>query len=214
MRSAFLRTVVLGCVCALIGLAQQQLSVDKLVEFINSAIKLKQPDKDVAATLAGIRLTQKLDPRMVEDLQGRGAGPKTVAALNKLAEESANLTPAHAAAVTAIVAQVVAGSLDRRAAGAQIDALLTPVEQKAVLAASDKSRAAMRAAMMAAGGRPPDAGPPPPPGPGGPPPGAGPPPPGGGRFGPPSAGRYLLMVSMSREQMRSLMPRARSTSAP
>jgi hypothetical protein len=124
------------------------------------------------------------------------------------------LTPAHAAAVTAIVAQVVAGSLDRRAAGAQIDALLTPVEQKAVLAASDKSRAAMRAAMMAAGGRPPDAGPPPPPGPGGPPPGAGPPPPGGGRFGPPSAGRYLLMVSMSREQMRSLMPRARSTSAP
>ena len=49
------------------------------------------------------------------------------------------------------------------------------------------------------------------------PPGGGygaPPPPGGGRFGPPSAGRYLLMVSMSREQMRSLMPRARSTSAP
>lgn len=84
--------MALGCACALASLAQQQLSVDKLVEFINSAIKLKQPDKDVAATLAGIRLTQKLDPRVVEDLQGHGAGPKTVAALNKLAEESAGLT--------------------------------------------------------------------------------------------------------------------------
>jgi hypothetical protein len=128
------------------------------------------------------------------------------------------LTPAHASGVTAIVAQVAAGTLDRRAAAGQIDALLSPDEQKAVLAAADKSRRAMRAMM----GPPPDG---PPPGPGGPPPGAGPPPPGGpppgmgpppdgGRFGPPSAGRYLLMVSMSREQMRSLMPRARSSSAP
>lgn len=94
MRSALIRTVVLGCVCALAGLAQQQLTVDKLVEFINSAIKMKQPDKDVAATLASLRLTQKLDMRVVEDLQGKGAGPKTVAALMKLAEESANLAVA------------------------------------------------------------------------------------------------------------------------
>src|SRR5271166_199303 len=94
MRFAFIRAVVFGCACGLYILAQQQLSVDKLVEFINSAIKLKQPDKDVAATLAGIRLSQKLDPRVIEDLQGHGAGPRTVAALNKLAEESANLTPA------------------------------------------------------------------------------------------------------------------------
>jgi hypothetical protein len=129
------------------------------------------------------------------------------------------LTAAHAASVTDIVAQVAAGTLDRRTAGDRIDALLTPDEQKAVSAAADKSRSAMRAAMMAAGGPPPGPGGappgagPPPSGPGGPPPGAGPPP-GGGRFGPPSAGRYLVMVSMSREQMRTLMPRARSSSAP
>lgn len=110
------------------------------------------------------------------------------------------LTPAHAAAVTAVVAQVVAGTLDRRAAGGRIDALLTPDEQTAVLAAAEKSRGAMRAAMTAAGG--------PPPGPGGPPP------PHRGHIGPPSAGRYLLMVSLSRQQRRSLMPRARSTAAP
>src|SRR5579862_8309696 len=57
----------------------------------------------------------------------------------------ATLTPAHAAGVNAIVAQVAAGTLDRRAAAGKIDALLTPDESKAVLAAADKSRAAMRA---------------------------------------------------------------------
>ena len=145
-----------------------------------------------------------------------GPSPDQRAMMDKLRLDAktaafAALTPAHAAGVNAIVAQVAAGTLDRRAAGGQIDALLTPDEQKAVLAAADKSRKAMRAMM---GGD----GPPPPPGPGGPPPGAGPPPggppPGEGRFGPPSAGRFLLMVSMSRDQMRSTMPRARSSSAP
>jgi hypothetical protein len=94
MRSAFIRTVVLGCVCALTVLAQQQITVDKLLEFVHSAISMKQPDKDIASTLTGLRLTQKLDERVIEDLEGRGAGPKTVAALNKLATESASLAPA------------------------------------------------------------------------------------------------------------------------
>ncbi len=130
----------------------------------------------------------------------------------------ATLTPAHAASVTAIVSQVAAGTLDRRAASKQIDALLTPDESKAVLAAADKSRAAMRAAGVGPPGRPPGAGGPPsgaagPSQGGGPPQGAGPPG-GSGRFGPPTAGRYLLMVSMTPAQMRSLQPRARSSSAP
>ncbi len=138
--------------------------------------------------------------------------PQQQAALEKVRADAKSaaygaLTPAHAASVNAIVAQVAAGTLDRRAASGQIDALLTPDEQKAVLAAMTKAREAMRAAMGSAGGPPP----------GGPPPGAGPPPggpPGGGRFGPPSAGRFLLMISMSARQMRGLQPRARSSSAP
>ena len=73
----------------------------------------------------------------------------------------AALTPAHSASVTAIVSQVAAGTLDRRAAAQKIDALLTPDESKAVLAAADKSRAAMRAAGFAPPGRPPGAGGPP-----------------------------------------------------
>lgn len=135
----------------------------------------------------------------------------------------AALTPAHATAVSAIVAQVVAGTLDRRAAAGQINALLTPDESKAVLAAADKSRAAMRAAGIGPPGRPYGAGGPPngggaPPQAVGGPPGGGPPaggPTGGpGRYGQFTAGRYLMMVSMSPSQMRSTEPRARSSSAP
>jgi hypothetical protein len=74
-------------------LAQQQLTVDKLVEFITSSISQKMPDKDVAGVLLNMKLTQKMDMRTVEDLQGRGAGPKTVAALSHLAEASAQLPP-------------------------------------------------------------------------------------------------------------------------
>jgi hypothetical protein len=122
------------------------------------------------------------------------------------------LTPAHRDRVTAIVADVAAGKQDRAAAAKLIDDVLTPDEQKAV---RDAAAAAFRARRMAMGGPPP--GPPnaAQPGPNGPPRADGPPRafgPDGGRFSP-SAGRYLLMVSMSREQMRNTMPRARSGSA-
>jgi hypothetical protein len=93
MRFAFTRAAILGCLCALASLAQQQLSVNQVVEFITSSVAQKMPDKDVAEFLSKSRLTQKLDPRVVEDLQGKGAGPKTVAALMHLSEASANLTP-------------------------------------------------------------------------------------------------------------------------
>jgi hypothetical protein len=93
MRFVFTRATVLGCICALAGLAQQQLTVDKLVEFITSSISQKMPDKDVAASLAGMKMSQKLELRTVEELQGKGAGPKTVAALSNLATASSNLTP-------------------------------------------------------------------------------------------------------------------------
>lgn len=121
----------------------------------------------------------------------------------------AALTPAHAASVQAILAQAAAGTLDRRTAAQQIDALLTSDEKTAVQAAADKARRNMRAAMN---GMPP----PPPPGAGAPP--QGPPPgsrPGGpGMFGPPSAGRVLVMLSMAPGGRRSTMPTARSSAAP
>jgi hypothetical protein len=93
MRFAFTRAAILGCVFALASLAQQQLSVNQVVEFITSSISGKMPDKDVAEILLKARMTEKLDSRTVEDLQGKGAGPKTVAALMHLSETSASLTP-------------------------------------------------------------------------------------------------------------------------
>jgi hypothetical protein len=85
------RAVVLACLCALASFAQQQVTVDKLLEFLNSAISQKQPDKDIASVLATMKLSQKLDSRTIEELQGKGAGPKTVAALTHLSEVSAQL---------------------------------------------------------------------------------------------------------------------------
>ncbi|HEY5349081.1 MAG TPA: hypothetical protein VIJ64_05085 [Candidatus Lustribacter sp.] len=99
------------------------------------------------------------------------------------------LTPAHRERVAAVAAAVAAGTTDRRAAAKLIDDMLAPNEQKAVTDAAVKSCVAMRAAMGA-------------------------PAPAEAARGIPSAGRYLLMVSMTHDQMRSLMPRARSTSAP
>jgi hypothetical protein len=131
---------------------------------------------------------------------GPPPSPQQQAAMDKARADAkvaayAALSPAHLTSVNAIVAQVTAGTLDRRAASGQIDALLTPDEQKSVLMASSKSRDAMRTAM------------------GAPPPPAGAPP-RGGRFGPPSAGRFLLMVSMAPQQRRGFAPGPRSSSAP
>jgi len=79
------------CVCALAGFAKQQITVEKLLEFVNSSITAKVLDKDVAAQLAKMKLSEKLDPDTVEELRSEGAGPKTVAALNNLASSSAGL---------------------------------------------------------------------------------------------------------------------------
>ena len=63
-------------------------SVKKLVEFIESSIKQKYPDKEVAKYVANMKLSEKLPDSTIETLQTDGAGPKTVAALKDLAETS------------------------------------------------------------------------------------------------------------------------------
>jgi len=88
MRLRLAMAGVLLCACAM---AQQALTIEQLLAFVRSSIKLKQPDKEVAAYLVKLKLVEKLDERTVEDLQGEGAGPKTVAALNELATGSASL---------------------------------------------------------------------------------------------------------------------------
>jgi hypothetical protein len=72
--------------------AQRAMSVAEVVNFVKSQIKMKGDDRTTADFLLHrIKLTEKLDARTVEELQGQGAGPKTVQALRKMSEESASL---------------------------------------------------------------------------------------------------------------------------
>ena len=68
--------------------------MEKLTDFIRSAVQLKQPDKQVAETLRHFKMVEKLDDRTIEELQSLGAGPKTVAALKELGDASASLPEA------------------------------------------------------------------------------------------------------------------------
>ncbi len=76
-------------------LAQRAMTVAQVVTFIGSQIKMKGDDRATAEFLLHkIKLTEKLEARVVEQLQGEGAGPKTIQALKKLSEESAGLPAA------------------------------------------------------------------------------------------------------------------------
>ena len=69
------------------------LTVEQLTSFIKSSVQKHFPDKEVADYLKHVKLANKLDDRTIEDLQGMGAGPKTVAALHDLRDSSNNLAP-------------------------------------------------------------------------------------------------------------------------
>src|SRR5690349_10061340 len=83
---------------AVAAFSQSRRTVDELVGFIRAAIQQKEDDRKVAAAVAGIRLSNRLDEKTITDLQRSGAGPRTVAALEKLKEASAGLPAAIAAA--------------------------------------------------------------------------------------------------------------------
>jgi len=59
-----------------------------------SSIQLKQSDQQVAEYVKKIKRSNRLDERVIEELQGQGLGPKTVEALHGLSEASAKLPAA------------------------------------------------------------------------------------------------------------------------
>src|SRR5579871_1279760 len=83
--------LLLVSAAALFAASQMSLTVEKLKAFIESAVQLKQPDAQVAQYLRQVKLTEKLDDATVEELQNKGAGPKTVAALRLMVDGTANL---------------------------------------------------------------------------------------------------------------------------
>jgi len=87
------------CLLAVVSVAMgQSLSVQRLEEFVHSQIQLikqkKGTDKELADALSRVRLTDKLDISVIEDLQAEGAGQLTVKALQKLQEQSKGLKAA------------------------------------------------------------------------------------------------------------------------
>ncbi|HVV44271.1 MAG TPA: hypothetical protein VHC72_03675 [Bryobacteraceae bacterium] len=76
--------------------AQQTLTVARLIEFVKSSIQQKNSDKDVAKFLSTTKLSERLTPQVVEELQSDGAGPKTIAALVQMVNQTESLKPAPA----------------------------------------------------------------------------------------------------------------------
>lgn len=83
--------LVLVSATVLFAASQMSLTVDKLRAFIESSVQMKQPDAAVAQYLRSVKLTEKLDDATVEELQNKGAGPKTVAALRVMVDATATL---------------------------------------------------------------------------------------------------------------------------
>jgi len=71
--------------------AQLNMTADQVFTFIKSSIQLHHDDRKVAEYVKKIKLSDKLEDRRVEELQGMGAGPRTVAALRDLSKSSSTL---------------------------------------------------------------------------------------------------------------------------
>ncbi len=72
--------------------SESKLTVEQLVSFVKSSVQLQHDDRQIATFIKkNVKLTNRLDARTVEELQGAGAGPQTVAALKALITESASL---------------------------------------------------------------------------------------------------------------------------
>lgn len=74
--------------------AQMQMNVEQVADFVRSELALRQhSDKQIAAYVKKIKLTEKLPDKAILDLEAQGAGPKTVQALQELRDETASLKP-------------------------------------------------------------------------------------------------------------------------
>ncbi|HWZ31966.1 MAG TPA: hypothetical protein VNX18_11555 [Bryobacteraceae bacterium] len=71
--------------------AQRTMTVSQVTGFIKSSVQQKLDDRQVAEVLKKTKLTEKLDPAAIAELQALGAGPRTMAALRELADASTSL---------------------------------------------------------------------------------------------------------------------------
>ncbi|HZS51623.1 MAG TPA: hypothetical protein VFA54_12220 [Bryobacterales bacterium] len=87
------RGLAAGLLAVGLAMAQGGLTLQQLTQLIQSSVKLKQSDKEVASYLRKQKLSFALTDVAIEELQGMGAGPQTVAALRELQKASRGLPP-------------------------------------------------------------------------------------------------------------------------
>jgi hypothetical protein len=96
MRYRFLAGVF--AVCLVAAAQTQTLSLRELVSFVQSSERLikegKQTDGELAKYLAKVKLTERLDDRVIEEMQGQGIGAKTLQALEALRDRTKDLMAA------------------------------------------------------------------------------------------------------------------------
>lgn len=86
---------------ALLLPAQTQMNVQQLADFIRSELALRQhTDKQIAAGVKKIQLSERLTDKTIIDLEAQGVGPKTAEALRTLRDQSASIKRAAASDVT------------------------------------------------------------------------------------------------------------------
>ncbi len=90
----FRRLMLLACCAGILASAQMRMTIEQLKEFVRSSVALHEDDRKVAEYLKKVKLANQLDAATVEDLQGLGAGPRTMQALNTLRESTASLPKA------------------------------------------------------------------------------------------------------------------------
>lgn len=91
MRPMLVRLLLIAGLALAPLAAQTGLRYDQLSEFLRSSFDSGFSDKEIAKFLGGQSLTFSLSDSMIEDFQGLGAGPRTLAALKELQASSAHL---------------------------------------------------------------------------------------------------------------------------
>ena len=90
--------LLVGVLAVCFAATAQSLTVRELVGFVQSSQQLiregKQTDAEVAKYLAKVRLTERLDDRTIEELQGYGIAEKTLQALQALRDRTKSLMAA------------------------------------------------------------------------------------------------------------------------
>lgn len=83
-------SIVLLCFTLVVA-GQMKFTVEQLVSFVKSSVKLKHPDAQVAAYLKKVMLSEQLPPGKIEDLLATGMGPKTYDQLQLMVSATASL---------------------------------------------------------------------------------------------------------------------------